>query len=65
MRTTLDLPADLLEASMKATGTRTKTSAVIVSLHKAVDADKIEHLRALRGKLPLKIDLHALRKPRS
>lgn len=65
MRTTMDLPSDLLEEARRACGAKTKTRAVILSLQKLIDAKKIEKLRALRGKLDLNVDLKRLRKDRT
>lgn len=65
MRTTMDLPKDLLEEAKKICGAKTKTSTVILSLQKLIDAKKIERLRALRGRLDLDIDVKQLRKDRT
>lgn len=61
MRTTLDLPDALLEAAQRACGAKTKTMTVVMALQELVNARKIEQLRALRGKVPLDVDLKALR----
>ncbi len=65
MRTTMDLPKDLLEEAKKVCGTKTMTGTVILSLQKLVDSKKIERLRSLRGKLELNVDLKRLRKDRT
>jgi hypothetical protein len=65
MRTTMDLPKDLLEEARKLSGTKTKTGAVILSLQKLIESKKIDKLRALRGKLDLNVDLKQLRKTRT
>ena len=65
MRTTMDLPKDLLEEAKKMCGTKTMTGTVILSLQKLIDSKKIERLRSLRGKLDLKVDLERLRKDRT
>ncbi len=65
MRTTMDLPEDLLEEARKISGTKTKTGAVIISLQKMIESKKIEKLRALRGTLDLNVDLKRLRKDRT
>lgn len=65
MRTTMDLPKDLLEEAKKICGAKTKTGTVILSLQKLIEAKKIERLRSLRGKLDLDIDLKRLRKDRT
>ncbi|MBI1870620.1 MAG: type II toxin-antitoxin system VapB family antitoxin [Chlamydiae bacterium] len=65
MRTTMDIPRDLLEEAKLLCGTRSKTSAVILSLQKLIQMKKIEKLRALRGRLDLRIDLRQLRRDRT
>ncbi len=46
MRTTMDLPKDLLEEAQKLCGAKTKPSTVILSLQKFIEVKKIEHLRS-------------------
>jgi hypothetical protein len=65
MRTTMDLPKDLLEEAKKICGTKTMTGTVILSLQKLIQSKKIERLRSLRGKLDLDVDLKRLRKDRT
>lgn len=65
MRTTMDLPGDLLEEAKRASGAKTKTGAVILALQKMIESKKIERLRSLRGKLDLNVDLKQLRKDRT
>ena len=65
MRTTMDLPKDLLEEARKMCGTKTMTGTVILSLQKLIDSKKIERLRSLRGKMDLNVDLERLRKDRT
>jgi hypothetical protein len=60
MRTTMDLPKDLLEEARKLSGTKTKTGTVILSLQKLIESKKIDKLRALRGKPDLNVDLKRL-----
>ncbi len=65
MRTTLDLPEDLLKEAMQLSNARTKTSTVILSLQELINKRKIERLRELKGKLDLDIDLDDLRRDRT
>ncbi len=65
MRTTLDLPEELLKEAMRLSKVKTKTSAVILSLQELINKKKIEQLRKLKGKLDLDIDLDALRRDRT
>ena len=65
MRTTLDLPEDLLKEAMQLSNVRTKTGTVILSLQELINKRKIERLRELKGKLDLDVDLDALRRDRT
>ena len=62
MRTTLDLPQDLIEDVMKLTGAKTKSEAIITALQDLVNKQKRMKLLAYKGKLDLDIDLDVLRK---
>ena len=61
MRTTTDLPEDLLEEAKSISGTRSKTAAVILALKDYIDRKKIDSLRKLRGSIAVERDLTALR----
>ncbi|NLV32877.1 MAG: type II toxin-antitoxin system VapB family antitoxin [Acidobacteria bacterium] len=61
MRTTLDLPEDLIAEAMRATRIRTKTRLIITALEEMVRKSRIAGLKEFRGKLDLDIDLDALR----
>ena len=64
MRTTLDLPENLLDEAMKMAKTKSKTSTIILSLQELINKKRIEQLRKLKGKLDLNIDLNNLRRNR-
>jgi Arc/MetJ family transcription regulator len=61
MRTTLDLPADLLNEAMKATHTKTKTKVIIIALEELIRKSKIAELKGFKGKVDLSIDLNTIR----
>jgi hypothetical protein len=62
MKTTLDLPSDLLDAAMRAGGCGTKTGTIILALEQLVRREKLARLRAMRGTMPdLSLDLDTLR----
>jgi len=65
MRTTLDLPDDLLNEAMRLSKAKTKTGAIVLSLQELINRRKIEQLRKLKGKLDLDIDLDSLRRDRT
>ena len=64
MRTTMDLPEDLLDEAKSLSGTRSKTAAVILALKDYIDRKKIDSLRKLRGSIHVEHDLTTLRHPR-
>ncbi|HDM77450.1 MAG: type II toxin-antitoxin system VapB family antitoxin [Deltaproteobacteria bacterium] len=61
MRTTLDLPQDLLDEAMKITRTRTKTGAIVLALEELIRKSKISKLKNFKGKVDLAIDLDDVR----
>jgi hypothetical protein len=61
MRTTLDLPEDLIEEAMKATQISTKTQLIITALEDLLRKSKISGLKKFKGKVDLAIDTNALR----
>jgi len=62
MRTTLDLPNDLLDQAMQITASKTKTEAITKALENIIKQEKLSRLISFRGKVNLDIDLKALRK---
>jgi len=61
MRTTLDLPEELLEEAMKATEIKTKTKVIITALEELIRKNKISDIKNYRGKIDLDIDLNDIR----
>jgi len=61
MRTTLDLPQDLIDEAMKATQIQTKTLLIITALEELIRKSKISGLKQWKGKVDLNIDLDVLR----
>lgn len=61
MRTTLDLPEDLIEEAMKVTGIPTKTRAIITALEEMIRKSRISGIKKYKGKIDLEMDLDALR----
>ena len=62
MRTTLDLPVDLIEKAMKITHAKTKTEVITIALENIVRQEKLNKLISFHGKIDLDIDLDKLRK---
>ncbi|MEX2336309.1 MAG: type II toxin-antitoxin system VapB family antitoxin [Fulvivirga sp.] len=61
MRTTLDIPADLMKKAMQITGSKTKSQAIKDALEALVASEKRKKLLLYKGKIDLNIDLDLLR----
>ena len=61
MRTTLDLPGDLIDEAMKLSRHRTKTAVIIAALEDFIRKSRIQGLKEFRGKIDLDIDMNAVR----
>jgi len=65
MRTTLDLPEDLLAEAQTSLGFKSKTDTIVVALRELVRRQRIEKLKALMGQVELSVDLpRSRRRPR-
>ncbi len=62
MRTTVDIPTDLLGDAMRLARAKTKTMTIILGLRELINRHKLEKLRALRGKIKLTTDVRMARK---
>lgn len=62
MRTTLDLPEDLVEEARKLLGFKSKTDTVVLSLRELVRRRRLEELKGLLGHVRLELDLPASRR---
>ncbi|HLN59836.1 MAG TPA: type II toxin-antitoxin system VapB family antitoxin [Thermoanaerobaculia bacterium] len=65
MRTTLDIPEEILEEARRVCGHRTKRETVISGLEELIKKAKREELRRLAGKMNLRIDLARSRRRRT
>ena len=57
MRTTLDLPADLVEEARHVLGFKSKTDTVVLALREVVRRSRVDELKALMGRVELDIDI--------
>jgi hypothetical protein len=62
MRTTLDIPENLLSEAMKVTKDRTKTEVIKFALENIIRKNKLHKLKSYRGELEIEINLDVLRK---
>ncbi len=61
MRTTLDLPEDLLLEAMKTTHISTKTKVIITALEQLITKSKISEIKKYKGQVDLGINIDELR----
>lgn len=57
MRTTLDLPADLLEESRRLLGFKSKTDTVITALRELIRRRRLDELADQAGKVKIDVDI--------
>ena len=56
MRTTLDLPSELLAEAQRLLGFKSKTDTVVLSLRELIRRKRIDELRDLLGSVTLDVD---------
>lgn len=62
MRTTLDIPEDLIEEARRVLGFKSKTDTVILSLRELIRRRRVEELKSLMGSIHLELDLPSSRR---
>ena len=62
MRTTLDLPEELIKEAMAVTHITTKTDLIKTALQNLIQKEKIKDIKQYFGKINLDADLDSLRK---
>lgn len=65
MRTTLDLPGDLLEEARTTLGFKSKTDTVVLALRELVRRRRIDELKTLMGRVRLDVDVPRSRRRRA
>lgn len=66
MRTTLDLPVDLVDEARTALGFKSKTDTVVLALREVVRRSRLDELKALMGRVELDVDIpRSRRRPRT
>lgn len=61
MRTTLDIPENLMNEAMKVTHINTKTKVIVTALEGLIRKSKISGLKKFKGKVDLNIDVDVIR----
>jgi Arc/MetJ family transcription regulator len=64
MRTTFDIPDELLEEARRVAHARSKREAVLAGLEELIKKGRREELRQLAGKVDIRVDLQRSRKRR-
>jgi Arc/MetJ family transcription regulator len=62
MRTTIDIPENLVNEAMKLTNIPTKSGVIKEALQNLIQKEKVKGLKKFSGKVDLKINLDSLRK---
>jgi len=62
MRTTLDLPEELIEEARQALGFKSKTDTVVLALRELLRRRRLDQLKELLGHVRLQIDLPKARR---
>ena len=62
MRTTLDIPENLMQEAKELLGFKSKTDAVIVALEELIAARRRRQLKALAGTMDLDVDIPVSRR---
>ena len=61
MRTTIDIPEDLINEAMRVTQSPTKTELIKNALYNIIQKNKIKSLKNYKGKIDFNIDLNVVR----
>jgi Arc/MetJ family transcription regulator len=61
MRTTIDIPQDLVDKAIELTDAKTKTEVIRLALQELIRRECMKKLLAYRGKVDLSINLDELR----
>src|SRR3990172_1322661 len=64
MKTTLNLPDDLIKKTMKISGSRTKTAAIVTAMEEYIRRKKLEEIIRMEGKLDFTDDWEKARHER-
>lgn len=62
MRTTLDLPADVMDEAREVLGFKSKTDTIVFALKEVIRRGHIQGLKELFGKVHIELDLDKVRK---
>lgn len=61
MKTTLELPDELIQEAMSLTDVKTKSKVIILALQELIRKNKLAELKTFKGAVDLQMDIDALR----
>ena len=61
MRTTLDLPEELLKEAMRLSHIETKTKVIVTALEELIRKNQISEIKKFKGEVDFDIDLDSVR----
>ena len=61
MKTSLDLPDELIKEAMQLTDVKTKTKVIVLALQELIKKNKVTDLKSYKGAFDLDIDIDTLR----
>lgn len=61
MRTTLDLPEDLLKEGLRVSHAKNKTELITTAVRELIQRHKLSRLKDFKGKIDIRADLDKLR----
>jgi hypothetical protein len=64
MKTTLNIPDDLVDKTMRLSGSKTKTGAIITAMKEYIRRQKLDHIMKLEGTLRFSDDWEKARHER-
>ena len=62
MRTTVEIPDELMAHAMKVSQVKTKTMVIVLGLQELINRHRLEQLRTLQGRVELTTDWRKARK---
>ena len=62
MRTTIDIPAELIAEAMRVTGSTTKTEVIKEGLINLIQREKVRNIKKFKGAVNLDINMDTIRK---
>ncbi len=62
MRTTVDIPEELIAEAVRVSHAKTKTMAITLGLKELINRKRLDELRSLRGRIDVNLDVRESRR---